>query len=149
MDYANDLSGIGGLYAAGRWHKKGNRVVYASESISLAAWERFVHITDYRNLPSDLVVVTIYIPDDIEIKEVPGHILVPGWNTSEPYDFFKKETIKFGTRFLKENAHLLLKVPSAVVKSEYNYLLNPNHPDIKRCRIEKIEPFTFNGRIGG
>ncbi|MFW5944542.1 MAG: RES family NAD+ phosphorylase [Bacteroidota bacterium] len=147
--YAKDLEGRGGLFASGRWHRKGNRVIYASESISLAAWERFVHITDYRNIPSDLVVVTISIPDDIEIKEVPGHILVSGWNVSDPYNFYKKETMEFGTRFLKENRHLVLKVPSAVVENECNYLLNPSHPDIKRCTIEKIEPFAFNGRIGG
>ena len=147
--YANDLGGSGGLFASGRWHKKGNRVVYTSESISLAAWERFVGITDYRNIPSDLVVVTINIPDDVEIIEIPGHALIPGWNVSEPYHFYKKETMEFGTKFLKENRHLVLKAPSAVVKYEYNYLLNPNHPDIKRCTIEKIEPFIFNGRIGG
>ena len=147
--YAKDLEGKGGLFASGRWHRKGNGVIYASESISLAAWERIVHITDYRNIPSDLVVVTINIPDDIEIIEVPGHILVSGWNVSEPYNFYKKETMEFGTRFLKENRHLVLKVPSAVVKNEYNYLLNPSHPDIKRCTIEKIEPFIFNSRIGG
>jgi len=146
--YAKDLGGEGGLFASGRWHWKGNRVVYVSENISLAAWERFVHMTDLRNLPSDLVVVTIIIPDDIEIIEVPGYILVSGWNVSEPYNFYKKETMEFGTAFLKENHHLVLKVPSAVVKYEYNYLLNPNHPDIERCTIERIEPFTFNGRIG-
>jgi RES domain-containing protein len=147
--YANDLEGRGGLFASGRWHRKGNRVIYASASISLAAWEGFVHLTDYRNIPSDLVVVTINIPDDIGIIEVPGYILISGWNVSEPYQFYKKETMEFGTRFLKESRHFVLKVPSAVVKNEYNFLLNPNHPDIERCTIEKIEPFTFNGRIGG
>lgn len=146
--FANDLGGSGGLYASGRWHRKGNRVIYASENISLAAWERIVHITDLRNLPSDLVVVTINIPDDIEIKEVPNHILVPGWYVYEPYNFYKKETMEFGTAFLNENHHLVLKVSSAVVKYEYVYLLNPNHSDIRRCTIEKIKPFTFNGRIG-
>ena len=84
-----------------------------------------------------------------ENAAVPAYILIPGWNVSEPYQFYKKETMEFGTRFLKENCHFVLKVPSAVVKNEYNFLLNPNHPDIKRCVIEKIEPFIFNGRIGG
>jgi len=142
-----NLDGLGGIYGSGRWNKKGDRVVYASESISLAAWEKLIHITDYQNLPTDLIVITINIPDNIEIKEVPDRVLVPGWNIPKPFRPFKKETVEFGTEFLRKNFHLVLKVPSIVVKGEYNYLLNPNHPDIKKCKIEKIEPFEFDKRI--
>ncbi|NQU81520.1 MAG: RES family NAD+ phosphorylase [Bacteroidetes bacterium] len=75
-----NLDGLGGIYGSGRWNEKGYRVVYASESISLAAWEKLIHLTDYQDLPTDLVVITINLPDNIEIKEVPGKVLVPGWN---------------------------------------------------------------------
>jgi RES domain-containing protein len=144
--YAN-LDGIGGIYVAGRWNMKGHRVIYAAESISLAAWEKFVHITDYRDLPTNLVVITINIPDDIEIEEVSGNVLVSGWNLTLPFRAYKSETVLFGTEFLTRNTHLVLKVPSAVISEEYNYLLNPNHPDINKCTIEKIEPFKFDKRI--
>ena len=142
-----NLDGLGGIYGPGRWNKKGYRVVYASGSISLAAWEKIIHITDYQNLPMNLVVITINLPDNIEIKEVPGNVLVPGWNIPTKFRPFKKETVEFGTEFLRQNSYLVLKVPSAVVKGEYNYLLNPGHPDIKKCKIEKIEPFEFDKRI--
>ncbi len=142
-----NLEGLGGLYTQGRWNKKGFRVIYASESISLAAWEKFVHTTDYKDLPKDLVVFSINIPDDIEIKDVPDSVLIPGWDIPEPYRTHKEETIVFGTNFLKQNKYLILKVPSAIVKEEYNYLLNPNHPYIKKCKIERKEPFEFDVRI--
>lgn len=144
--YAN-LDGLGGLYVCGRWNQKGHRVIYASESISLAAWEKFIHITDRKDLPTDLVVITIDVPDNIKVQKVPARVLVPGWNTPTPFMPYKEETIQFGTEFLKQNTHLILKVPSVVVNGEYNYLLNPNHPDITKCTIEKIEPFKFDERI--
>lgn len=142
-----NMQGLGGLYTQGRWNKKGLLVIYASESISLAAWEKLVHLTDYQNLPMTLVVFTIDVPDDIEIKDVPESVLVPGWNIPEPFKPYKNETIEFGTEFLKKNTNLVLKVPSAIVNNEYNYLVNPNHPDIKKCKIAKIEPFEFDERI--
>ncbi|MEE4285058.1 MAG: RES family NAD+ phosphorylase [Mariniphaga sp.] len=38
------LDGTGGLFGPGRWHKKGNPIVYTSEHASLAAWEKIVHV---------------------------------------------------------------------------------------------------------
>lgn len=141
-----NLEGIGGLKGSGRWHKEGNRIIYASESISLASWEKFVHMTDYNNLPDNLVVLTIEIPDDITIIDVPKKVLIPGWNVPEPFILYKEETIEYGTKFLKEKKHLVLRVPSAVIQGEFNFVINPNHPDIKRCKIVKSEPFKFDPR---
>jgi hypothetical protein len=33
------------------------------------------------------------------------------------------------------------------VSGEFNYLLNPTHPDFKRVRVGKAEPFTFDPRL--
>lgn len=142
-----NLQGLGGLYTQGRWNKKGFRLVYTSESISLAAWEKLVHLTDYQDLPMNLVVFTIEIPDDIEILNVPDSVLVPGWNIPKPYRPYAEETIEFGTEFLRKNTQLVLKAPSVIGKGEYNYLLNPNHPDISRCKIKEIDPFEFDPRV--
>ena len=142
-----NLEGLGGLYGPGRWHNKGFRVIYTSQNISLAAWEKFIYVTDIGDLPTDLVLMTITLPDDIEIKEVPEYVLVPEWNIPLPFRPYKQETIEYGTEFLKQNSHLVLKVPSAVINGEYNYLVNPNHTDIKKCIISKTEPFRYDKRI--
>jgi len=42
---------------------------------------------------------------------------------------------------------LVLKVPSAVVQEEYNYLVNPNHRDFHKVKIIAVEPFTFDERL--
>ena len=70
------LDGMGGLYGPGRWHKKGNLVIYTSEYASLAAWEKIVHVTSFENLPENLLLVKIEIPDGIEVQSVPESVCV-------------------------------------------------------------------------
>jgi RES domain-containing protein len=41
----------------------------------------------------------------------------------------------------------VLKVPSAVVPGEYNFLLNPNHKYFQKVKILNIESFTFDERL--
>ena len=38
------FSGAGGVESAGRWHRKGQSIVYAVPTLSLAAFELFVHL---------------------------------------------------------------------------------------------------------
>jgi RES domain-containing protein len=137
------LDGRGGLYGPGRWHRKGNLVIYTSEHASLAAWEKIVHLANFENLPNDLLLVKIEIPDNIEIQTVPLMILIEGWD-SYPYI---NETLNYGTSFLRKNEQLALKVPSAIVPDEYNVILNPLHPDIHRCKTISTVPFIFDKRI--
>jgi RES domain-containing protein len=138
-----DLTGLGGLYGRGRWHKKGNLVVYASENASLAAFETIVHVASFRNMPHDLVLMKIGLPDHTKISTVPESVLVRGWNGFP----FCDETIDFGTSFLHSKENLLLKVPSVIIPDEFNFLINPLHPEIKNCKVISISPFTFDIRI--
>ena len=137
------LDGMGGLYGPGRWHKKGNLVIYTSEHASLAAWEKIVHVTSFENLPKNLLLVKIELPDGTEIQSVPQKILVKGWN-SYP---FALETVDYGTAFLQKKEHLALKVPSVIIPDEFNILLNPLHPDIRDCKVISTVPFVFDQRV--
>jgi RES domain-containing protein len=125
------LDGMGGLFGPGRWHKKGNPVVYTSEHASLAAWEKVVHVASFENLPDDLLLIKIEIPGSAEILTVPEEILVQGWDEF-PYC---SETVDFGTSFLRKKEHLALKVPSVIIPDEFNVILNPLHPDFHKCKI--------------
>lgn len=137
------LDGMGGLYGPGRWHKKGNLVIYTSEHASLAAWEKIVHVTSFENLPKNLLLVKIEIPEGIEIQSVPQNVLVKGWN-SYP---FALETVNYGTSFLQKKEHLALKVPSVIIPDEFNIILNPLHPDIRNCKVISTMPFVFDQRV--
>lgn len=138
-----ELDGTGGLFYPGRWHEKGTRVIYTSEHRSLAAFEAIVHLSKPVIFHNNFVMITIFIPDDSEILTIPNEILQPGWDSYE----YKQDCQQFGTQFLKENKYLLLKVPSAIISQEFNYLLNPTHPLFTSCKLVKSELFLFDRRL--
>jgi RES domain-containing protein len=48
---------------------------------------------------------------------------------------------------VENNKSLLLQVPSAIVPKEYNFLLNPLHPQFNAVKVVDMEPFTFDLRL--
>lgn len=118
--------------------------MYTSESRSLAAWEMLMHIPGIDLIPAKLVMIEIEVSADVTAETVPEHILSPGWNKFPHL----QQTMSFGTEFLKNNRGLILKIPSAVIANEFNFILNPNYPDFdKLCRVVSIEPFQFDERL--
>jgi RES domain-containing protein len=139
-DHAN-LEGIGGLLFSGRWHEKGARVVYAASSRSLAILEYMVHITDPSILPNSLVLMTIFVTDNVFVSKIEENFLPVNWRENQIV------TRRLGTKFIKENNHLLLCVPSAIVPMEYNFIINPSHKDLQLCSIKSIDKFSFDHRL--
>jgi RES domain-containing protein len=58
-----------------------------------------------------------------------------------------RESQDFGATWAREQRSAVLRMPSALVAGEFNYLLNPLHPDFKRVKIGKTEPFAFDARL--
>ena len=56
-------------------------------------------------------------------------------------------TQKLGNEWLLSQTSVVLKVPSAIVDREYNYLLNPLHPDFKKIKVLDITAFNFDSRL--
>ncbi|NER12784.1 RES domain-containing protein [Leptobacterium flavescens] len=138
----NDLlSGIGAEKVGGRWNKIGTRAVYTSENVSLCYLEIVMHLDISEDLPDDRILVHIEIPDEIEISEEKK--LPKNWN-SFPYNSGTQEIF---TKFCNERKGAVLKVPSAIVGSEYNFVINPLHPDAAKIKIVKIEKFSFDKRL--
>ena len=136
------FSGAGGLESPGRWHHKGQPIIYAASTLSLAALEYFVHLgrTDIRMA---LVSVHATIADDPAMEVVDPASLPGNWNSSPPID----ATMDIGTRWCREARGAALRVPSAVVPGEFNYLLNPRHPGFKRIKFSTPQPFSFDARM--
>ena len=137
--YANDLSGKGAEIAGARWNSKGRPALYTGQSIALCVAEIAVHIP-LGILPKDYRLVHIEIPDVefFEPKRLPKD-----WNIF-PHP---NSAQKIGDKFLKENKFLLMKIPSAAVQGEFNYIINPLHINFSEVRIKKIEKFTFDDRL--
>lgn len=140
--FADDLSGKGAEKSGGRWNSKGTAMVYTSESRALCNTEIAVH-TPLGNLPLDYKLISIEIPDDILIQELAKEYLPLDWK-SIPHAHATQE---IGDRFVSAEIYAVLKVPSAVVQDEFNYLINPGHKGSGRIKIISIEPFNFDERL--
>jgi RES domain-containing protein len=140
--YANDLSGNGARLYGGRWNSEGKPMVYLASSRSLAVLESLAHLVA-TNIPDEFFMLTIEAPDDF--LEIPENILPDNWNEYPEQHIVKQ----IGNSFLQRNEHLLLKVPSALVPEEFNYLMNPLHPKAGKVKIIKKAPFNFDARLIG
>ena len=140
--YSKEFSGKGAAKSGNRWNSKGTEIIYTAESRALAMAEVAVHLT-LATLPSDFMMIEIEISDTIIIKELNLKTLNENWNNHPP----NKHTQKIGEDFIDAQKACVLKVPSAVVKGDFNYLINPRHPDFKNIIIIEITPFPFDTRI--
>jgi RES domain-containing protein len=138
------LSGEGARRYGGRWNHIGVAVVYTSQSLSLAVLEYLVNlpITD---LPSDLVSIQIEITNalpraEITIKELPDN-----WRTYPSVEELKD----IGTDWARQAAAPILVVPSVVIPSEFNYLVNPAHPLSDGIRTVSVDAFALDTRLYG
>ncbi|WP_018628208.1 RES family NAD+ phosphorylase [Niabella aurantiaca] len=127
-NYIDDLTGTGASRFPGRWHNKGTYILYTAASPSLALLESVVHITTVIKL--DLCIIGLEMPEG-SIMEWQPEQLPESWFVNPPPDPLRS----IGDRFVKQKKFLALKVPSAVMPEEYNYLLNPVHPEFKKVKI--------------
>ena len=140
--YANDLSGSGAGLTGGRWNRIGTKLLYTSDSRALCTAEIAVH-TPMGIIPYDYYLITIEIPDLVEIFKPDTSSLPDDWE-SFPHS---EITQLIGEEFILECRFLVMKVPSAVVRGDFNYLINPLHEDFDKIRIMDKEKFTFDGRL--
>lgn len=140
--YAQELSGKGASKSGNRWNSKGTEIIYTAESRALAMSEILVHLS-LSTFPKDFMMIEILIPDSIKIKEIKQKNLPENWNNHPP----NMEIQKIGDEFIDTRNACVLKVPSAVVKGDFNYLINPYHKDFKKIKIVSITDFPFDSRI--
>ena len=136
------LDGLGGLHASGRWHNRGQPIIYAASSAALAALEVLVHV-DPLTAPADLRLLTLDLPEDPAIEVLEISALPRAWaEVPAP-----PELQLIGTAWLRSRRTVALSVPSAVIQVERNILLNPLHPEAEGIRLIGDEPFSFHPRL--
>jgi len=140
--YASSLNGIGASLRGGRWNSKGVQLIYTAANRALAMAEVAVHFT-FATLADDYIMLTIKIPANVSPGTINSKTLPKNWS-SFPH---KSNTQAIGDKFVFERKHLLLKVPSVVVYGDFNYLINPNHPDFKKMKITNRDEFPFDRRL--
>jgi RES domain-containing protein len=94
-------------------------------------------------MPSDLVQVEIDVPDELRIEGIEANALPRDWQAyPSPSDLQRR-----GDAWLSARSTAILRVPSAVIPEESNFLLNPQHVDARKLTLVSTRAFTYDSRL--
>lgn len=140
--YAQDLSGTGARLAGGRWNRKGQALLYTSQSRALAALEFLVHL-EFMTVPQQYSILTIALPNDLGLTSYTAANLPANWQANPA----PESTIQIGSQWLIESRTPVMVVPSTLICQEFNYLLNPLHERFREVKLQEIIPFQYDERL--
>ena len=135
------MSGEGAYLYGGRWNNKGVRVVYLGTSLAQASMELLVHLSRANILDTYRKMDVFFddsLIDHIALDDLPN-------NWAEPSMAPSVQNV--GDTWVENQSSLVLQVPSASVLGEYNFLINPQHPDMKKVTFGSITPFNYDPRL--
>jgi len=118
--------------------------IYTAQSIALAVLEQLVHVDTVVLNALKHASITIDIPDYVSIDSIAIEDLPDHWRSTPA----PSELQEIGARWLEEGSTVALIVPSAVVPTEFNTILNPNHIDFSQLIVSEPERFLIDPRLG-
>lgn len=137
--YSNSLLAPG---ISGRWNGDGRKVIYTAESIPLAFLENMIRRKGV-GFNDDYKIMFIDIPDSLGITLVNAVDLQTGWRDFR--DYSKCQSI--GNAWYDKAETPVLKVPSAVLPANFNYVINTTHPDYKKITLAGTTELMPDERI--
>ena len=138
--HAKDINGAGAALYPGRWNKKGTPVLYTGESKEIALLETIVH-TPAMLIP-ELDILTIEIPDNSITELLPSELPANWANYPAPAILSE-----IGESWIMEGKTIALKIPSCIIPTAFNYILNCNHRDYNKVRIIEHSKFPLDSRL--
>lgn len=137
-----DLSGTGSFIAGGRWNFLGTYAVYTGEHRSLSLLETLVHLEE-EEFPKEMFIITIEVDASAPIVEFSTGELPENWREVENFAIRQ-----IGSDLLNSGGVLALKVPSAVMPFEFNYVLNPVFPEFEKLvKVVSIDLYKPDERL--
>jgi RES domain-containing protein len=139
--WASAFTGEGARLFGGRWNSKAIGIIYTSASVSLAILEILVHLKTHQILEAYWLGEIAF--DEALVEVLPASKLPANWRK----DPAPASLRILGDEWVLSDSSVVLRVPSAIIDSEWNYLLNPAHPDFAKCVPKKAKPFRFDSRL--
>ena len=136
------FDGEGARLFGGRWNEKGVPVVYTSATLSLAVLEVLVHHR-VPVPPQDFVAISAELPRALRLTVIKTTQLPRDWEA----DPSPRARQQIGSAWAVGLRSLVLAVPSALIPQEFNYLINPRHPDFARLTFTSPQKFPFDPRL--
>jgi len=141
--YADRLDGEGAAIRGARWNPRKVPMIYTAAEPALAVLEVLAHFNGRHEMPADTVLVSYELSGRSGIRRPRRTSLPAGWDAQGPP--YGPAAQSYGAAFIASPA-VLLRVPSVLVRTQWNHLLNPRTL-AGRVRIVSIEPFTFDPRL--
>jgi RES domain-containing protein len=138
---ANAFDGEGARIDGGRWNSPGTAMVYTAQSAALAALELLVHLGRSSILAAYALIPCAF--DDGLVSRLDRKRLPKNWRSFPA----RPELQRLGNQWIKAGTSPVLEVPSAVIDTDSNYLLNPKHPDFGKIRVLTARPFELDLRL--
>ena len=135
------FTGEGARLYGGRWNSSGVAVIYTAQSQSLAALEMLVHL-DSSELLDKYVLFGVDVEESL-LSRVEVSKLPRDWRADPPPANLRA----IGDEWIAIGSSAVLRVPSAVIAGESNFLINPRHCDFSKLRIGEPVPFRFDPRL--
>lgn len=129
---------MGGLSASGRWHRRGRPVVYLADHPASCLLEMLVQGARVGALPVTYQWLRV---DTADVPIAHASALSYQWRDDVG------ATRELGDAWLRSGSTGLLRVPSVIAPDSWNYLLNPVHPDARRCQITTAVRFPIDPRL--
>jgi RES domain-containing protein len=140
-DYADKLSSSG---SANRWNENGQNVIYTGSSRSLSTLELIVHRGSVVPKIKYKVMVISIADNDGLFKQIMTSDLPKSWRKMSAYSKLQK----IGSKWYENQETLILKVPSAIIPNEYNFIINTEHPDFsENVRLIRTEDYFWDDRL--
>ncbi|MFC4870256.1 RES family NAD+ phosphorylase [Negadavirga shengliensis] len=140
--HVHDSSGIDAAQYPGRWNRKGTPVLllYTGKTIEIALLKNIVHLPPM--IAPKLDLLTIEIPDD-SIAVISPSELPANWS------HYPAPTVlsEVGQKWIDDRKTVALQVPSSIIHSSTNVLLNCLHPGYGEVRVLRQEKFRFDSRL--
>ena len=138
---ASAFDGEGARRSGGRWTSVGRRAVYASSTVALAALEMIAHLDSTVPLAA-YTLIEVNVPESL-VTAVDLAALPSNWRQYPS----PQELQAIGDSWLDAKRSAVLKVPSALVAVEYNYVINPQHPDFALITTGPPLAFPLDPRL--
>ena len=129
---------------ANRWNLKGQNVIYAGSSRSLASLELIVHKGAVKPALIYKVMVISIADDDYLMKQIQIKSLPSDWRSFSAYSNLQK----IGSDWYNTRESLVLKIPSAIIPLEYNFMINTDHPEfVSKIKLVRTEDYFWDSRV--
>lgn len=141
--HAESIDGSG---MEARWNRENQFVLYTSSSMALACLEMLANCSADLLARKPYSISTWFLPNTLRVQEIFAdelHEKNAEWHKRDNFNI----TQSIGERWLNEKKSPVLKVPSAIIDAENNYLINPKHPDVPSIKLLRIQPFHFDQRL--